>query len=399
MLNIFKQDTNIKNKKKIIKDYILYTNNYPSSIREWDNSIYTYNKYTFNHIPQVTLSSIKLIKSYFNLYNLRLERKVRENKLLSRLRRTSSNKIYISNGEFKHTTNKVIVTLYLFNRQRHNYLLNIDKRYINKFKHKFVKINKILDIIKNESFKYIEKLNKIKYLLINILNVYNNDKNKLINNYKSLSNYINVFYKKLIRKYLKSLILFLYYKQLLFINESKLNYNYLQYLKKYLEKLYGKNIEFNLVNIRQFYLNSEILSESIILKIKRNRRKLLKYLNILKKKIKVKKKKYLYEIDLTYYNKYINKNNIEKIILRNIKHKHITGFRLENKGRLTKRYTASRSISKLIYKGNLSNLDSSYNSMSSVLLRGHLKSNIQFTKLNSKTRIGSFGVKGWISGN
>jgi hypothetical protein len=335
-----------------------------------------------------------LIKSYFNLYNLKLERKIRENRLLSRLRRISSNKIYINNGEFKHTINKVIITLYLFNRQKQNYLLNINKRYLNIFKYKVLKINKILDIIKNESFKYIKRLNTKRYLLINILNVYNNDKNKLVNNYKSLSNYINVFYKKLIRKSLKSLILFLYYKQLLFINESKLNYNYLQYLKKYLEKLYGKNVEFNLINIRQFYLNSEILSESIILKIKRNRRKLLKYLNILKKKIKVRKKKYLYETDITYYDKYTNKNNIEKFVLKSIKYKHITGFRLENKGRLTKRYTASRSISKLIYKGNLSNLDSSYNNMSSVLLRGHLKSNTQFTKLNSKTRIGSFGIKG-----
>jgi hypothetical protein len=24
---------------------------------------------------------------------------------------------------------------------------------------------------------------------------------------------------------------------------------------------------------------------------------------------------------------------------------------------------------------------------------------VQFTKLNSKTRIGSFGIKGWVSGN
>jgi hypothetical protein len=28
-----------------------------------------------------------------------------------------------------------------------------------------------------------------------------------------------------------------------------------------------------------------------------------------------------------------------------------------------------------------------------------LSSNLQYTKLNSKTRIGSFGIKGWISSN
>ena len=45
------------------------------------------------------------------------------------------------------------------------------------------------------------------------------------------------------------------------------------------------------------------------------------------------------------------------------------------------------------------NIDSSYKGLSSVLLRNKLSSNLQYTKLNSKTRIGSFGLKGWVSGN
>ena len=77
----------------------------------------------------------------------------------------------------------------------------------------------------------------------------------------------------------------------------------------------------------------------------------------------------------------------------------LTGFILEVKARLSKRYTASRSVHKMKYKGNLINLDSSYRDLSSVILKGNLKSNIQYTKLKSKTRIGSFGIKGWISGN
>jgi hypothetical protein len=75
-------------------------------------------------IPQVTELATKLIKSYFNLYNLKLERKIRSSRLLGRLRKLSSNKIYVSNGEFKHTNNKVIITLYLFNRQK----FNLDKK-------------------------------------------------------------------------------------------------------------------------------------------------------------------------------------------------------------------------------------------------------------------------------
>jgi ribosomal protein S3 len=33
------------------------------------------------------------------------------------------------------------------------------------------------------------------------------------------------------------------------------------------------------------------------------------------------------------------------------------------------------------------------------LLKGNLKSNIQYTKSKSKTRIGSFGIKSWVSGD
>ena len=43
-------------------------------------------------------------------------------------------------------------------------------------------------------------------------------------------------------------------------------------------------------------------------------------------------------------------------------------------------------------------MDSSYKGLSAVMLRGHVKSNVQYTIINSKNRNGSFGVKGWVSG-
>jgi hypothetical protein len=200
-----------------------------------------------------------------------------------------------------------------------------------------------------------------------------------------------LFYKNLLKKSLDKYFLHKYYQQLVFINKSKFNYNYLQYLKKYLEKIYNKNVEFNLVNLRRFYLNSDILSESITLKIRKNRRKLLKYLNTLKRKVKVRNKKNIFYKPVLSN---VEKKYLEGVVLRDIKYKHVTGFRLETSGRLTRRYTASRSVSKLRYKGNLLNIDSSYRGLSSVLLKGNLKSNLQYTKLKSKTRIGSFGIKG-----
>jgi hypothetical protein len=394
MLNLFKLYYNKKIEKQKIDPQEKHNKHYPSAVREWNNSIYVFNKNAINLIPQATELVNKLIKSYFNLYNLKLERKIRSNRLLGRLRKLSSNKIYVSNGEFKHTNNKVVITLYLFNRQK----FNIDKK-IQKGFYKALLNQDVLNsrwlLIQTKAIQSIKKWNNKKLVLIDIMESYT--KNKQILDYKGLSKYIIIFYKKLIKKSLDKYLLHKYYQQLVFINKSKFNYNYLQFLIKYIEKVYNKNVEFNLVNLRRFYLNSDILSESITIKIRKNRRKLLKYLNTLKRKVKIRNKKNIFYQSIL--NKLNNEKYLEEVVLRNIKYKHVTGFRLETRGRLTRRYTASRSVSKLRYKGNLLNIDSSYRGLSSVLLRGNQKSNLQHTKLKSKTRIGSFGIKGWISSN
>jgi hypothetical protein len=396
MLNLFELYSNKKTKKRKINSQEKYNKHYPSAVREWNNSIYVFNKNAINLIPQVTELVNKLIKSYFNLYNLKLERKIRSNRLLRRLRKLSSNKIYVSNGEFKHTNNKVIITLYLFNRQKFNLDKKIRKGFYKAWSNQNV-LNKRWFLLQAKVMKSIKQWNNKKLLLINTIESHTKDKQVL--NYKDLSKYITLFYKKLLKKSLDKYFLHKYYQQLIFINKSKYNYNYLQYLKKFLEKIYNKNVEFNLVNLRHFYLNSDILSESITLKIRKNRRKLLKLLNTLKRKVKIRNKKNLYYKPILNKLNNVEKKYLEEMILRDIKYKHVTGFRLETSGRLTRRYTASRSISKLRYKGNLLNIDSSYRGLSSVLLKGDQKSNLQYTKLKSKTRIGSFGIKGWISSN
>ena len=395
MLNLFKLYNN-KTEKKIINSQEKHNKHHPSAVREWNNSIYVFNKNAINLIPQVTELATKLIKSYFNLYNLKLERKIRSSRLLGRLRKLSSSKIYVSNGEFKHTNNKVVITLYLFNRQKFNLEKKIRKGFYKAWSNQDVLYRRWL-LLEAKALQSIKKWNKKKFVLIDIMESY--IKNKQILDYKDLSKYIILFYKKLLKKSFDKYFLHKYYEQLIFINKSKFNYNYLQYLKKYLEKIYNKNVEFNLVNLRHFYLNSDILSESITLKIRKNRRKLLKYLNTLKRKVKVRNKKNIYYKPILNKLNNVDKNFLEGAILRDIKYKHVTGFRLETSGRLTRRYTASRSVSKLRYKGNLLNIDSSYRGLSSVLLKGNLKSNLQYTKLKSKTRIGSFGIKGWVSSN
>ena len=95
----------------------------------------------------------------------------------------------------------------------------------------------------------------------------------------------------------------------------------------------------------------------------------------------------------------LEEEELTETIVNSIKYKTVSGLRIEAAGRLTRRNTAARSVFKLRYKGNIRNMDSSYKGLSSVLLRGYAKSNVQYTKLKSKLRIGSYGIKGWVSSN
>src|SRR6267142_2344469 len=113
------------------------------------------------------------------------------------------------------------------------------------------------------------------------------------------------------------------------------------------------------------------------------------------KKLFLLEEKFFYYKKLLNFKKYKNINSINKNNFLNfIKQKVVSGVRFEVSGRLTRRLTASRSIFKYRYKGSLKNIHSSYNKLSSVMIRGHVKSNLQSTIVHSKTRNGAFGLKG-----
>lgn len=400
----------LKRKKTINKlhESVDNTNvHYPSSVREWKNSIYVYNKNNLNLIPYVSKQVIKLIKAVFNYYIKKWENKLRRKKYLARFRRLSSNRIYLSNGEFKHKNNNVLVNIYIYNRQINNYLSNIKKNVLKKFLSKKIKLAKIILQIKKNKINVLKGIHKDRLLLMNVLS----KTNTKINVIKTLSdlnpdikNYIEVYNDKKKTKraiILRKIRLFFRYKKLIHLNRCKLNYNFLYILKKHLETLYNKNVDLNIINLNRFYLNSDILYESVKLKITRDRRSMRRILNKLEQKIKIhKKQKYLYIIPKanTEIKNISNDITLKKSVFNKLKYKHVTGFRLETRGRLTRRNTASRSVYKLKYNGNLLNIDSSVLGLSSVILKGNLRSNLQYTKLNSQTRIGSFGLKGWISG-
>jgi hypothetical protein len=321
---------------------------------------------------------------------------MRTKRLLLRLRRLSLNKIFVSNGEFKHTNNKVTITLYIFNRQKRSYLNRMKKLRFFLFYTK-ASNNLAKKIIRTSKLKILYFITKSETSLLNIIK-----HNQLIKSNGSaidLGKYVNNFYKKYAKKSYIYIKTFFFYKQLMYINKVKYNYTYLKHLKNFLEKLFNKNVEFNLVNIKRFYLNSDILSESITLKLTKNRRKMLRYMKNIRKKVKINRKNILLikPVRENIFKESINiDNNLTKknLVFSALKYKDVTGFRLEARGRLTRRYTASRSVTKIRYKGNLLNMDSSHRGLSTILLKGNLRSNLQYTKLKSKTRIGSFGIKG-----
>ena len=406
MLNIKKLKLKNIYKKKALNNQsrILNSKNYVPTVRDWQDSIYVFNKNALSLIPIASRLVNKLIKGYLNSYNSIIEWKIKKYIFRNRQRKLSTNKIFVGNSEFKHTNDKVSVTLYVYNRQRLNYLLKIKKRYIRLFKKRI--FQRKLQLISNIGMdKFIKQKLKGK-VLINVLPNYNFE-SYLVRDY---------YYKNFIKKSFQKLKYYMLYKQLIYINKAKFENSYLQGLISLLREIYKKNIEFNIINLKYFYYNSDIFSQPLVLKLRRERR-LLKYLNILVKKIKIKpiklhdKSKYIFNSENLFIenNKDITNNlllnlnkpeiySLKKRVLDNINYKRVSGIRLEGSGRLTKRYTASRSQNKSIYTGNLENSYSSINQHSYVVIRGNYKPNLQYSKLNSKTRIGSFGIKGWISG-
>jgi len=446
MLNIFKLKLNKNISDQISTSTDLNRINdikyFSPATKQWNNSIYTFNKNTLNLLPVANKLLIRLIKRYFNLYNRKLELKIKydslffKNKVKINKSRISSHKIYISNGEFKHTNDKININLYIYNRQKYNLYFKLKQMKLI-FKKNFV-IKKLQNIKKKALL-----LNKnLDTKLYNRLNKLNKD----VYTYNKFLNFKKDMIKNYIIKCFRKEILHLHYRKLLLLNKFKLNYTFLTILTNILKKIYNKKIELNIINLKYFYLNSDIYTESIINKITKNRKELKKILNKSISKVKIKNyfykypensininKLFLYNtikvnnkekftfinqkpFNISYeklldpintllykiYNKYIvlrNKKLLKKTILKITKNKSITGVKLETAGRLSKRHTASRSMFIVKSRGNLKNMDPFLPGSKSSIIRGNNKSNIQYTKLNSVINIGAFGLKGWISNN
>lgn len=252
----------------------------------------------------------------------------------------------------------------------------------------------------------------------------------------------NIFLLEIIHAYKQTLRRL---KYLVYLNRSKFKKNFIWKLTRLVQNIYNKEVEFNIVNIKKMHLNSDIFTQAVALKLRNKNNKLFRVLRSSLSKIKLPNEKKVSRDIKSDKNKYlINKirnnkinsmfifntkrdslnnllsnyypsvNNltinidklsrnvrrsisIENYVLKFLKHIKLRGIRVEAKGRLTRRFTASRSVFKLRWKGGLKNIDSSFRGLSTIMLRGYVKSNLQYSMLNSKTRNGAFGVKGWIA--
>nr|YP_010132243.1 rps-like protein [Purpureocillium lilacinum]QQD89985.1 rps-like protein [Purpureocillium lilacinum] len=405
----------------------------PSFSKEWKNIVYSYNKNNLKNIPVNDVKINKIIQSYFNLY-FKDHKYVGSKKfILLRRRRNFLRRIYISNAEIKHTNNKAIITLYTVNREKKilkkKYLkinrkvsTNLIKRYFMLYKTNIAKIYEILNKQKDEYTFISDKISKRKFLKYKL---------EYLNKFITLKNlYLKKVWSIIISKYWKTYLRLLRKYDLMYsLNQYKFNKQILlPILSNILNKIIGKKIEYNIINLKSIAYNTDLFTNALSLKLKKKKmnyiksmfsilnRAYLPKINTIKERTLIKGQKnvdlFLDEYkDLKLTSNLSIKNNLDQLlgdsssakevhntVYNSIGYKNMGGIRLEVKGRLTKRYRADRSIYSLKWKGGLKNVDSSFKRLSSVLFRGNSKSNVSYSLTNSKRRIGAFAVKGWISG-
>ena len=376
---------------------------------------------------------MNILKSYFNMYNIRSERIIRLRRLRLWKRKRLGRKIWVSKPELKHTNNSIIINVYIYNRQYNWFLLKIKK--IKLFWLKKTKIRgKILKkSFLNKSLKKLgEKFNKI--ILKAVLTKKRRDilSGILYETYNIMFNK----YIKAIRWIFKTQILIFRYKQIMFLNKLKSKEKYLMPIKYLLQKIYNKKVYFNIVSLKNFNFNSSILAQILIYKINNRRNKPLRVIGYSIRKSKVfSLNKYLLTNNKPFtlninnlFNKYSKINPINTLlhneysdfnknlpikhqisekkqqdkfywntVLSSTKNKSMIGIKVKVSGRITRRLIAQRSLCKIRYKGSLKNMDSSYRGYSTPILKGYEKSNLQYTHLSYKRKIGAFGIKGWIN--
>ena len=253
----------------------------PSFSKEWKNIVYSYNKNNLKNIPVNDVKINKIIQSYFNLY-FKDHKYVGSKKfILLRRRRNFLRRIYISNAEIKHTNNKAIITLYTVNREKKilkkKYLkinrkvsTNLIKRYFMLYKTNIAKIYEILNKQKDEYTFIPDKISKRKFLKYKL---------EYLNKFITLKNlYLKKVWSIIISKYWKTYLRLLRKYDLMYsLNQYKFNKQILlPILSNILNKIIGKKIEYNIINLKSIAYNTDLFTNALSLKLKKKENELYK---------------------------------------------------------------------------------------------------------------------------
>ena len=398
---IFTKKINIKSKViplNTINNDFGQARHFPSTTMEWFNSVYAYNN---NYIKSLSLADnnlMNLVKSYFNFYFSRTILKSKHIRI--RYKRLSVKKIFVGKAVLKHTSSKITITLYVYNEEKRLLIRKIKKlarpMLFPTLPLSF-KLSSDESLTANRPLSLKEKLSIVKTEHSSLVKSVENE--NLFKNNSSFDRFNTSLYNDLRIKVLeKELIDLTSYKLLLNLNKAKFEESFLLKLSNLVSKIYNKEVEFNIVNLKNLYLNSDIFTQAISLKLKNRENKLLKVLRrslytvklpnvnrVREKYGKGKKEQLLIDnikntrinsilskdiskndalnqllLDifpqaegLSKQEKEINKSivnrssTIDYLILNSLKYKIVAGVRLEAKGRLTRRFTAEKSVFKV----------------------------------------------------
>ena len=487
-----------KKSKKILVKPLKYirsdtgkSRHFTPAAQEWFNSVYHYNANNIKSLSIADKNLMNLLKSYFNLYPSKKLFNVKTKRMAMRFKRLSTKRVFVGKGELKHTNVKIIITFYLYDTER-MFLINKLKKLQTMLLYPKKPLNKFINIDNDGNIKitYNRPFTKLEYAYrtpqyqgyisnmliavskltssIGLINTYYdhltnlietkvlsekdkltmfNEKIKNINtfNYSYFSPYLEFtpYVKNNVSEYCRELK---NTNKLLNLHNRLTKDKMLKQLILLVQKLYNKEVIFNIVNLRKMHLNSDIFTQAVSLKLRNRDNKLFRVLKSSLRKVKVpiirkiEEKKNKPNKDKFFVNRIrnniitsmftntkvkdplsnlllnffpwadnlkvriIKRSSIKKrpislisYVLKSLKHLKLRGIRVEAKGRLTRRFTASRSVFKMKWKGGLKNVDSSFRGLPAIMLRGIFKSNVQYSVISSKNRNGAFGVKGWVS--
>lgn len=361
------------------------------------------------NLPVDSINANKVIQSYFNLY---FDNKFQGSRLISpKTRSLLLKKIYVSKMETKHTNSKAIVTLYTINAEKNNVYQEYFKE-LNGCEDEFLTLFK--DELKNiihgaKSSGAQELLANTNNITLVALGSKNEDQKQILfSKYKFLTEslecfnlylrlYLSIQFKE---SYSDKLDLLRKYELNYYLNKLKFENIYLHKLSSILSKIFNKNIEFNIINLKSLAFNPEIFTQALTLKLRKPKSQVIRVMDSLlkvaklpqvnriqEKAIMVKSKDFsllqnaypnLSLVSILKDSKLINSgsynslleaksydtiaaqtslndsqkqhskyySNISNIIFNSIKYKNLGGVRLEVKGRLTRRNRADRSVFK-----------------------------------------------------